>query len=556
MLKHFIALIFWVLLLCESATAQSPFDVVPTRYPFLPSLIEINESHVCSPFLAAVTEAYKANDFDIKTVGHELPGLNARWLLSAEDIAAQFEGTESRQLTHNIVSLDKTRYTWDYITWTEVDFTRDGSAQVLAIIGSEDGALRRYYVVVLFSTKRELDAALTGTSVEDIIQRAAVSWRLDRPSIFEVDGSFYAVTNPQSSELNDVREELWRLTPAGSQLACSIQLAPPQDPQSPRSRLGGTAIGNLDRILDVIAGQESYCSGTLRVVDRTNIYANQVLRRVELRPWALREVDPYNDPLEIDAALYRWSQRGIWNFRMLRELGRLTGPADDFLRNYYRDGFGVPQEAADHLADASFDLLIRSRFTFSRRPQPIDMDDPSFRLRGALLAGNSDRTIEALFDAGAAILNVYEESRWGISTEPTLFYALESPTLVDMLLKRGAEVNAKGNFSKTALMYAAQFNLIDTATLLLERGADVNAKTSDTGDCWSGINITGRTALMYAAENADLAMIELLLRHGADANAIDSYKQSADAYVDRNETLDSDKSMELYRRLRSAKGAE
>lgn len=557
MLKHFIAMILSVFLICDQASAQSPFDVAPTRYPFLPSLLEINEPDICSPFLAAVTDAYKGRDFDIRIVGHEFPDLKAHWLLSAEDIAAQFEGPDDHSPIHDIIPLDHIPYSWDYISWKEVDFASDGSPNALAIIGSEDGALRRYYVTALFNNKGELDAALAGaTSVTAIIQRAAMTWRLDRPSILEINGNFYAVTNPQSSQLNDVREELWHLTSSGARLACSVQLAPPQDPQFPKARLAGSTIANLDRILDAIAGQESYCSGTLRSVDRSNIYANQVMRRVELRPWALREVDPYNDPTEIDAALFRWGQRGIWNFRMLRDLGRSTDVAHDFLRGYYRDGLGIQQEAADRLADASFDLLIRSRFTFSRRPQPIDMDDPTFRLRGALLAGSSEQTIEALFDAGATISNAYVESHWGISTEPTLFYALERPALVDLLLKRGADVNAKGNFGKTALMYAVQFNLIDTATLLLERGADVNSKTFDTNDCWSGINVTNRTALMYAAENADLAMVDLLLRHGADAKAIDSSKRSADAYVDFNENRASDKSMELYRRLRSAKGIE
>lgn len=258
MLKQFIALIFAVLLVCDQAVAQSPFDVTPTRYPFLPSLIEINEPRICLPFLAAVTDAYKGNDFDIKTVGHELPDLKARWLLSAEDIASQFEGTDDHRLINDIVPLDQIRYSWDYVTSKKVDFAGDGSANVLDIIGSEDGALRRHYAVVLFNSKTDMDDALAGaTLTEGVTRRATMTWRLDRPSILEIDGSFYAVTNPQSSDMNDVREELWRLTSTGSQLACSVQLAPPQDTKDPKARLGGTAIANLDRVLDIIAGNRT-----------------------------------------------------------------------------------------------------------------------------------------------------------------------------------------------------------------------------------------------------------------------------------------------------------
>ena len=282
MLKHLLVLISSVFWTCGAADAlaDSPFDVTPIRYPFLPSLIEINEPSVCSPFLTAVTEAYKGPDFDIKSVGHTLPGVGARWLLSAEDIAAQFEGTIDHPQLHDITPLEQIRLTWDYVTATEVDFAGDGSTNILTILGSEDPALRRHYMIALFENKAALDGAVAGaTSVTEILKHAVTSWRLDRPSILEVAGNFYAVTNPQSSHTKDVHEELWRLTSSGTQLACRIQLTPPHDPQHSKSRLAGTAIEELDRILDMVAGQESYCGGTLRFVDQSVIYADQVMKR-------------------------------------------------------------------------------------------------------------------------------------------------------------------------------------------------------------------------------------------------------------------------------------
>ena len=68
--------------------------------------------------------------------------------------------------------------------------------------------------------------------------------------------------------------------------------------------------------------------------------------------------------------------------------------------------------------------------------------------------------------------------------------------VTEVLLKHGADVNAKGDFGYTALMEAARGSLIiaasgyyaKTAEILLKHGADVNAKSD-----------AGLTALMEAA---------------------------------------------------------
>jgi len=59
---------------------------------------------------------------------------------------------------------------------------------------------------------------------------------------------------------------------------------------------------------------------------------------------------------------------------------------------------------------------------------------------------------------------------------------------VELLLKKGANVNAKDKYGGTALMYAAVKGHKEVVELLIENGADVNAK-----------NIMGKTALMSAS---------------------------------------------------------
>ncbi len=75
-------------------------------------------------------------------------------------------------------------------------------------------------------------------------------------------------------------------------------------------------------------------------------------------------------------------------------------------------------------------------------------------------------------------------------------------------------VNASGGLGLTPLMYAAAFGSLEAIDVLLERGADVNAKDSREG-----------TALMYGAW--DPARTKLLLAKGADVNATSKQGRTA-----------------------------
>jgi ankyrin repeat protein len=92
-----------------------------------------------------------------------------------------------------------------------------------------------------------------------------------------------------------------------------------------------------------------------------------------------------------------------------------------------------------------------------------------------------------------------------------------------LLLDRGAAVDARDEWGRTPLHWAASTGYIKAVELLLDRGADINAKDNDglgsgTGSWRQGY---GRTPLHYAAYQCEPDVVKLLLGRGADVNAKD-----------------------------------
>ena len=85
--------------------------------------------------------------------------------------------------------------------------------------------------------------------------------------------------------------------------------------------------------------------------------------------------------------------------------------------------------------------------------------------------------------------------------------AMGQKDTVQLLLAKGADVNAKSNDGETPLQVAAITNSKDVAELLLDKGADIDAKDAH-----------GVTPLYYAVARGGRDMVELLLTKGADIN--------------------------------------
>lgn len=89
--------------------------------------------------------------------------------------------------------------------------------------------------------------------------------------------------------------------------------------------------------------------------------------------------------------------------------------------------------------------------------------------------------------------------------------------IAQLLIDGGADVNAwkagggwgpAGSDGETAIQQAAEFGYTSVVELLIRRGADVNREFKD-----------GRTPLYWAAKNGHKEIVEILIRSGANVNA-------------------------------------
>src|SRR5947209_5518941 len=87
----------------------------------------------------------------------------------------------------------------------------------------------------------------------------------------------------------------------------------------------------------------------------------------------------------------------------------------------------------------------------------------------------------------------------------------EYTEIARMLLERGADINARDEWGRTALMIGADEGYSELVSLLLDWEADVHARDE-----------RGYTALMFAAWKGHLDVVKALIERGADVNGVDT----------------------------------
>ena len=115
-----------------------------------------------------------------------------------------------------------------------------------------------------------------------------------------------------------------------------------------------------------------------------------------------------------------------------------------------------------------------------------------------------DGNIEAIKQHIAAGTDVNSNYEW------TPLHAAANKETAELLIAKGADINAKDNLGGTPLFWAALEGNEEVAELLIRQGADVNAAGPK-----------GWTALHWAVAMAQKKSVELLIGEGADVNAKD-----------------------------------
>jgi ankyrin repeat protein len=156
-------------------------------------------------------------------------------------------------------------------------------------------------------------------------------------------------------------------------------------------------------------------------------------------------------------------------------------------------------------SSGNVDRLLKSGVS----PNAIDADGVPV-LMSATLFANADM-VELLLQRGA------DPNRTGPGRATALMWAAPDADKMRRLLSHGANVNARSETDRTAVLVAASYpGTVKALQLLLQHGADLRAEDR-----------AGSTALSLAVRSADVEVVRFLVDKGLDPNGLSPLAQRA-----------------------------
>lgn len=313
-------------------------------------------------------------------------------------------------------------------------------------------------------------------------------------------------------------------TPHQVKTVCKFTALPSSD--AIRSESG--KISNFKEFEDVvlkIMGGGGNC-GTLNAPARAMHELREGLNSLIFRPWTYSSSMGNYD-------FSSWGYSGAWNYRKYLEFNALLPKARLGLADKYVKDYQLDKNQALILANEGIRSILARAFNHGRA------EDKHQELHQVLLEGKMVEEISSLLPEPEAMNDVYGDS--------LLAFAIGHPRLVELLLKRGFDPNKTNAFGKTPLMYAAQFNDLESAKLLIKYGANPALATTRPGDSCNYTIMTNHvTALHYAVRYASRDFIMWIVEAGAVTSAQDSnghtpfeYLTKFGGYVGYRKTADT-----------------
>ena len=164
----------------------------------------------------------------------------------------------------------------------------------------------------------------------------------------------------------------------------------------------------------------------------------------------------------------------------------------------------IDQNGADALAKVFGDFDRYMKSLLSTTVLQVLMARGDFASAATCCLQGADVSSEQLAEICSSFAAATERRAWLNS----MLLQASNPSIAQLLLEKGADVEAERDNGTTALMCAAHGGHEAVVEQLLTHGADVAAAMDD-----------GFTALMCAARGGHEAMAQLLLQHGADVAA-------------------------------------
>jgi ankyrin repeat protein/Mg2+ and Co2+ transporter CorA len=232
-----------------------------------------------------------------------------------------------------------------------------------------------------------------------------------------------------------------------------------------------------------------------------------------------------------------------------------------------------PKQKLRTILKSSNDVQILHTYLRTVAQQPKGQENGLRILLQTCAEIGHERFVEIVLDRGANIDAAHETSL------PALLYAVQGGHVdtVKLLLSRGANINGTDSGKRTAVMLAASSGKLEVLKILLDQRADIGVQDKqgrsavmhavagghadalkvlfDYGADAQGRDVGGKTLVMYAASNVDCEMLDLLLQHRADLKGVDTDGRGPLMHAIMNEKASMDDKVRILTML-LRKGAD